>query len=403
MTLSDVIIVGAGAAGLMCAIEAGKRGRKVLVLDGNQNVGEKIRISGGGRCNFTNLHISKDNFISNNPEFCISALQRFGSEDFIALMNKHQISYHQKTLGQLFCDHSAKQIIDMLLFECQENNVKIILQVKVQNVEKVTEQFLVKTNQGQFFCQALVVASGGLSIPKMGASDFGYKIAQNFGLKIINPSPALVPFTLGEKILEKTQFLAGVALPVLVSCGKRKFSESLLFTHKGLSGPAILQISTYWKKEQTITINFAPKLDVFAWLKEIKNSQINKIENNAINLSKQEISNLLANILPKKLALFITKELQVVGTVAEISNKKLQQIAQQVNCWNVMPCGTEGFAKAEVTLGGICTSEISSKTFQSYKINNLYFIGEVLDVTGHLGGYNFAWAWASGFVAGQFV
>lgn len=388
----NTIIIGAGAAGLMCAIQAGKRGRKVLLLDAAKNVGEKIRISGGGRCNFTNLNITADNFLSNNSAFCISALRRFSAQDFIALVEKYQIAYHEKTLGQLFCDGSSKQIIQMFVDECGKNNVEIILETAVQNIQKNADNFSLQTQYKNFECNSLVIATGGLSIPKMGATDFGYRIARQFGLKIIQPTPALVPLTLSDEMLEQTKVLSGVALEAVVVCGKRKFREGLLFTHKGLSGPVILQISSYWQKGDEIIINLAPQKDIFAWLCEEKQ-----------NKPKQEIHNILNPILPKSLVSFILSQVSVGGNLADLSHKKLQQIANQINHWKITPSGTEGFAKAEVTRGGVDTDEISSKTFEAKKVQNLYFIGEVLDVTGHLGGYNFQWAWASGYAAGLCV
>ena len=388
----NTIIIGAGAAGLMCAIQAGKRGRKVLLLDAAKNVGEKIRISGGGRCNFTNLNITADNFLSNNSAFCISALRRFSAQDFIALVEKYQIAYHEKTLGQLFCDGSSKQIIQMFVDECGKNNVEIILETAVQNIQKNADNFSLQTQYKNFECNSLVIATGGLSIPKMGATDFGYRIARQFGLKIIQPTPALVPLTLSDEMLEQTKVLSGVALEAVVVCGKRKFREGLLFTHKGLSGPVILQISSYWQKGDEIIINLAPQKDIFAWLCEEKQ-----------NKPKQEIHNILNPILPKSLVSFILSQVSVGGNLADLSHKKLQQIANQINHWKITPSGTEGFAKAEVTRGGVDTDEISSKTFEAKKVKNLYFIGEVLDVTGHLGGYNFQWAWASGYAAGLCV
>ena len=388
----NTIIIGAGAAGLMCAIQAGKIGRKVLLLDAAKNVGEKIRISGGGRCNFTNLNITADNFLSNNSAFCISALRRFSAQDFIALVEKYQIAYHEKTLGQLFCDGSSKQIIQMFVDECGKNNVEIILETAVQNIQKNADNFSLQTQYKNFECNSLVIATGGLSIPKMGATDFGYRIARQFGLKIIQPTPALVPLTLSDEMLEQTKVLSGVALEAVVVCGKRKFREGLLFTHKGLSGPVILQISSYWQKGDEIIINLAPQKDIFAWLCEEKQ-----------NKPKQEIHNILNPILPKSLVSFILSQVSVGGNLADLSHKKLQQIANQINHWKITPSGTEGFAKAEVTRGGVDTDEISSKTFEAKKVQNLYFIGEVLDVTGHLGGYNFQWAWASGYAAGLCV
>lgn len=391
MKFFETIIIGAGAAGLMCAIEAGKRQRKVLIIDSATKIAGKILISGGGRCNFTNLNISTDNFISKNPNFCISALKRFTQNDFISLVKRHRISYHEKTLGQLFCDISSKQIVNMLLDECEQNKVTIKNETNISSIEKVENHFIIKTNHDNFQCNSLVIATGGLSIPKMGASDFGYKIAKQFGLKIIQPIPALVPFTLNEEILQKTKILSGVSLLAEVLVGKRKFNEGLLFTHRGLSGPVILQISSYWKKGEKITINLAQKTDIFSWLQNEKSNQ-----------PKQEIHNCLAKLLPKSLVSFILANNKISGNLADLNNKKLQQIATNINNWQIVPSGTEGFSKAEVTLGGVDTSEISSQTFECKKVSNLYFIGEVLDVTGHLGGFNFQWAWSSGFACGQY-
>ncbi len=388
----DVIIIGAGAAGLMCAGVASQRNKKILLIESSKNIGEKIRISGGGRCNFTNLNISADNFLSRNPSFCISALKRFTQFDFINLVKKYQIAYHEKTLGQLFCDKSSKQIIDMLLAEFKDGAVEVKTQTKVEKIEKTPDRFFVKTDKEDFECNSLVIATGGLSIPKMGATDFGYKIAKQFGLNIVKTKPALVPLTLDEEILSKTRNLAGVSSNAILSIGKRQFEEGLLFTHKGLSGPAILQISSYLNDEDLIKVNLATKIDVLEFLKDQKEKS-----------SKQEISSILAQILPKSLVLYILNEAGVSGRMAEINNKKLAIIAKNINHWQFKPKSTEGYAKAEVTLGGVDTDEISSKTFECKKIKNLYFIGEVLDVTGHLGGYNFQWSWSSGFVAGQSV
>lgn len=389
----DVIIIGAGAAGLMCAIEAGKRGRKVLLLDSNKNVGEKIRISGGGRCNFTNINVTPNNYISQNPNFCISALKRFTSNNFIELLKKHQISFHEKTLGQLFCDISSKQIIAMLLQECADVFVEIRLESLVNNVKKHQDNFEITLNNKEIIIvKSLVIATGGLSIPKMGASDFGYKIARQFGLKVINQTPALVPFTFPENLLEKTKILSGVGVEAIVTCDKKSFREAILFTHRGLSGPAILQISSYWQEGKEIRINLAPKIEVFSWLQNEKQKN-----------SKSEIQTLLNQILPKSLVGFILENTDVKGHISQISNQKLKELANFINDWKVTPNGTEGFAKAEVTKGGVDVLEISSKTFEAKAIQGLYFIGEVLDVTGHLGGYNFQWAWSSGFCAGQFV
>ena len=389
----DAVIIGAGAAGLMCAISAGRRNRKVLVIDHAKNVGEKIRISGGGRCNFVNLNVTSANFLSRNPNFCISALKRFTSRDFTHLVEKHKIGYHEKTLGQLFCDNSSKQIIEMLLAECKEGNVEIWTETKVEKIEKNDKDFVIATNRENLICKSLVIATGGLSIPKMGATDFGYKMAKQFGLNIIPPIPALVPLVLKTDLLEETKNLAGVSVSeVTATCNKKTFKEAILFTHKGLSGPVILQISSYWQENQTIIINFAPKIDVLTLILEEKSKN-----------PKQEINNLLNTILPKSLVGYLTKKADCKGFLAEISHQKLKILANYINNWQIIPESTEGFAKAEVTLGGIDTDEISSKTFESKKVSGLFFIGEVIDVTGHLGGYNFAWAWSSGFAAGEFV
>ena len=388
----DVIIIGSGAAGLMCAVEAGKRGKKTLIIEGSKNIAQKIRISGGGRCNFTNLDVGLDNFLSKNPRFAISALKRFTQNDFIKLVEKHEIAYHEKTLGQLFCDVSSKQIIQMLLDECEQNKVDIITDVSVKDISKISDEFIVASIDETFKSNSVVIATGGLSIPKMGATDFGYKIAKKFGLKIINPTPALVPFTLDHQTLERSKQLAGVSAEVTVRIGKRIFSEGLLFTHRGLSGPSILQISSYWKKGETVIINFAPKIDIFDFLKNEKERK-----------GKQDIKNILMDHLPKSLVLYFLNQNNVSGSLADLSDKKLKSIARNINSFEISPNGTEGFAKAEVTLGGVNCDEISSKTFEANKVKGLYFIGEVLDVTGHLGGYNFQWAWSSGFCAGQFV
>lgn len=388
----DVIIIGAGAAGLMCAIQAGKRGRKVLLIDHAKAVGEKIRISGGGRCNFTNLYTSPDSFLSTNPRFCISALKRFTQHDFIELVKKHSIPYHEKTLGQLFCDSSSKQIIDMLLEECSLSGVEIKLNTSITNIAKSATGFIIETQTATLTCTSLVIATGGPSIPKMGSSAWGYEIARQFGLKIISPRAGLVPFTLDTTTLERLKNLAGVSVDVTVSCNKQHFSEALLFTHRGLSGPAILQISSYWKDGDIVIINLAPQQNIETLLKERKQSQ-----------PKQELQTLLAQILPKRLAQQISSEIGFNGNIADLPNKEISRIRDRLHHWQIIPNGTEGYKTAEVTLGGVDTDELSSQTFEVKKIPGLYFIGEVVDVTGHLGGFNFQWAWSSGFAAGQFV
>jgi len=391
MLSADVLIVGAGAAGLMCAIEAGKRGRQVVVIDHAQKVAEKIRISGGGRCNFTNLHTSPDHYLSQQPRFCVSALARYTAQDFISLVEKHGIAYHEKTLGQLFCDGSSQQIIHMLLEECREAGVTIRAQTAVEEISKPDARFRVRTNAGEFDCESLVVASGGLSIPKMGASGFGYQLARQFDLAIVPTRAALVPFTVTEAQLEAWKTLAGVAVEAEVHCRKERFREGLLFTHRGLSGPAILQISSYWTTNEEVRLNLAPDHDVAALLIEAKATQ-----------PRQEAATLLSTLLPKRLAQRLAEQ-HPAGRLIELTDKELRRLGSAVNDCRIVPHGTEGYRTAEVTMGGVDTAELSSKTMESRKVPHLYFIGEVVDVTGHLGGYNFQWAWASGYVAGQYA
>ena len=388
----DVIIIGAGAAGLMSAIEAGKRGRKVLLVDHSRKIGEKIRISGGGRCNFTNTNTHSSKFISKNPNFAISALSQYTQNDFIDLIKKHKIEFHEKKLGQLFCDGSAQQIIDMLLSECEMAKVTLRKGVVVENVDKQGNQYFIDANSEKYSCDSLVIATGGLSIPKIGASKFGYEVAKKFNLNIIETLPALVPLTFNEKILMMCRELSGLSLEAIVSFNKTIFEEGMLFTHRGLSGPSILQISSYWKLGNNIKINLSPNLDVFKLLEDKKNSN-----------PKQDISTIIVEILPKRLAHMICKENNVSGNISELSNKILKELSDAINAWIINPIGSEGYRTAEVTLGGIDTDEISSKTMMSVKNPGLFFIGEVVDVTGHLGGYNFQWAWSSGYVAGQYA
>ncbi len=385
----DVIIIGAGAAGFMCAIEAGKRGRSVLLIDHAKKPAEKIRISGGGRCNFTNLHASPANYLSNNPRFCISALKRYTQHDFIALVKKHHIAFHEKTLGQLFCDESALQIIDMLKKECASANVTIQLETSVSKISREGDgTFTLKTNRGDYSCASLVIATGGKSIPKMGATAFGYDIANQFGLNIIPPRAALVPVIFEGDMLRFVKNLSGVSLNILAECNKTTFKEAMLFTHRGLSGPAILQISSYWCDGDEISINLAPDIDVFELLRS--------------NPTQKPLA-VLAKILPKRLAACLCENSCYGFKLAEISNKNLRVLADSVNRWKIIPTGTEGFRTAEVTIGGVDTDELSPKTFESKSTPGLYFIGEVVDVTGHLGGFNFQWAWSSGHAAGQYV
>ena len=383
------IIIGAGAAGLMCAIEADKRGRKVLVIEHAEKVGKKILISGGGRCNFTNIYAKPENFLSNNPHFCKSALARFTPQDFISLVNKHKIKYHEKKLGQLFCDGSSKEIIDMLLKECKDAGVEILVNCKVSKINK-NNNFTVKTNLGEFTSDSLVIATGGVSIPKMGATDFGYKIAKQFGLRLTEIWPGLVPLTWNKKELKLFADLSGVSVDSIVSYNKVSFRENILFTHIGLSGPAILQISSYWNKGEPLTINLLPD-------KNISDELLANIS------SRMQLDNFLSMCLPKRFAEKWCEIFFPSKPVNQLKEKDIVFIAKQLHGWQVIPSGTEGFEKAEVTCGGIDTNELSSKTMESKKVKGLYFIGEVVDVTGWLGGYNFQWAWASGYAAGQYV
>ncbi len=385
----DVIIIGGGAAGLFCAGIAAKRGHKVLVLERAEKVGKKILISGGGRCNFTNVHTKPENYISNNPNFAKSALARYKPQDFIALIKKHSIAFHEKKLGQLFCDSSAKEIVDLLLRECDSPNVIIKVNCEVKSIQK-SETFTVETNLGNFSAKSVVIACGGVSIPKMGASDFGYRVARQFGLKIINTRPALVPFTLPQDELRKFIELSGVSVDAMVRTGKQQFRENILFTHRGLSGPAILQISSYWNSGQSIEINLLPDENAVELLLAEKSSQVN-------------FSTWLGNYLPSRFAKAWAAMNAEPKPLRQFNHKELWRLAEKIHHWQVIPNGTEGYAKAEVTSGGVDTKELSSKTMEAEKVPGLFFIGEVVDVTGHLGGYNFQWAWASGNAAGQFV
>ncbi|MDC1278107.1 NAD(P)/FAD-dependent oxidoreductase [Pelagibacteraceae bacterium] len=388
----DVIVVGAGAAGMMSAIEAGKRGRKVLLVDHAKKIGEKIRISGGGRCNFTNIHTHPSKFISNNPKFVISALKQYTQNNFIDLIKKHNIKFHEKKLGQLFCDESAQQIIDMLLLECKMAKVVLKKDTSIDDINKQDDKYFIVVGGNKYFCESLIIATGGLSIPKIGASKFGYTIAQKFGLKVIKTLPALVPLTFTEKILAICKELTGLSIEAVVSFKKTFFEEGMLFTHRGLSGPSILQISSYWKLGDDIKINLLPKLDVDKFLNDRK-----------ISNPKHDINNIVSEILPKRLAHIICNENNVNGNICELSKKILNSLSNSINAWAINPTGTEGYRTAEVTLGGIDTEEISSKTMMCNNHPGLFFIGEVVDVTGHLGGYNFQWAWSSGYVAGQYA
>jgi predicted Rossmann fold flavoprotein len=388
----DVVVIGAGAAGLMSSIEAGKRGRKVLLIDHAKKIGEKIRISGGGRCNFTNINTSPSKFISKNPKFIISALNQYTQNDFIKLIKKHNIKFHEKKLGQLFCDESAQQVIDMLLLECKIANVTLKKEVIISGVSKKDSQYVINVSTDEYTCKSLIIATGGLSIPKIGASKFGYDVAKKFNLNIIEPLPALVPLTFNKQILTMCKGLSGLSLEALVSFKRIFFKEGLLFTHRGLSGPSVLQISSYWKLGDSIKVNLSPKIDIFKLLISRKHSS-----------PKHDIKGVISEIIPKRLAYMICKENCVEGNICELSNKILNQLSCSINAWVIKPIGSEGYRTAEVTLGGVDTDEISSKTMMSLKNPGLFFIGEVVDVTGHLGGYNFQWAWSSGFVAGQYA
>jgi predicted Rossmann fold flavoprotein len=387
---TDILVIGAGAAGLMCAIEAGRRGRRVLVIDHAQKPAEKIRISGGGRCNFTNLDASPKQFLSENPHFCISALRRFTPRDFIARVDAKGIAWHEKTLGQLFCDGSAKQIVDMLLDDLKAAGGELRLGVEPGAIERAGEGFVVETSVGAMACASLVIATGGKSIPKMGSTGYAYAVAAAFGLKIVEPRPALVPFTFVSPQLEPMAELAGLAVEARVSCGKTGFDDGLLFTHRGLSGPSILQISSYWRAGDAVVIDLARGRDVFEALKRERKER-----------PRLQLDNALAMIVPRRLADQIAARSFATMRLADLSDAKLRAVAAAVNAWRVTPDGTEGWRTAEVTIGGVDTDGLSSRTMQAQAVAGLYFIGECVDVTGWLGGYNFQWAWSSGWAAGQ--
>jgi len=381
----DVVVLGGGAAGLMCAIEAGKRGRRVALLERASRCGKKILISGGGRCNFTNLHCRPENFISANPHFAKSALARYAPADFIALVEKHGIRYHEKTLGQLFCDGSAREILDMLERECAAAKVEIFVDAKVEEVAK-PDEFAIRTSRGEFHSPALVVATGGLSIPKIGATSFGYDLARQFGLKLQTPRPALVPLLFAAEDRKHYADISGVSTEVVASSGGASFREKMLFTHRGLSGPAILQISSYWKANAPITVDLAPDRKITGAFADPQTPR---------DLKSLECE--LRKTLPHRLAGRWLK----VNTPKSFANTALADLERHVHHWGIHPSGTEGYEKAEVTAGGVDTDELSAKTMECKKVPGLYFIGEVVDVTGHLGGFNFQWAWASGVAAGR--
>lgn len=389
----DVVIVGAGAAGLFCAAQAGQLGLRVLVVDNGKKAGRKILMSGGGRCNFTNMYTEPAAYLSQNPHFCKSALARYTQWDFIELVSRYQIAYNEKTLGQLFCDDSAEQIVDMLLKECELGQVVIRLRSEILNVERMENgEFSLQLNGEQVNCRSLVIASGGLSMPGLGATPFGYKIAEQFGLKVLPTRAALVPFTLHKPLLDHLQTLSGVAVPSVVTAESgTSFRESILFTHRGLSGPAILQLSSYWQAGEKVTINLLPDCDLSAFLDAERAEHPN-----------QSLKNTLAKQLPKRLV----ECLQTLGQIPDVTLKQLNaaqqmQVVETLQTWQVIPNGTEGYRTAEVTLGGVDTDELSSKTMQAHKAPGLFFIGEVVDVTGWLGGYNFQWAWSSAWACAQ--
>lgn len=395
-TQSDVIVIGAGAAGLMCAASAGQRGRSVLVLDHGKRPGRKILIAGGGRCNFTNYDVTAKNYLSQNPHFVKSALAQYTNWDFISMIYKHGIEFEERDHGQLFCvnDHDSKDIVKMLISECDETgNVKYKYQSEIISVERITNNdFEVKTTQGTFKCESLVIATGGLSMPRLGATPFGWKIAEQFGLAVVPPQAALVPFTLDGREKGLTE-LTGTALPVRISCNNKEFLEALLFTHRGISGPSVLQISSYWNPSDSVTVDWLPETNALEFL-----------ENAIAKNPAQELKTTLSKVLPKRLVEYYI-ELNVFENkpVRQLNKKQVEDIALNLHNWKIKPNGTEGYRTAEATLGGVDTNELSSKTMECKSVKGLYFIGECMDVTGWLGGYNFQWAWSSGWVAGQNV
>ncbi len=384
----SIIIIGAGASGLMCALTAGKRGRQVLIIDHAHKVGSKILMSGGGKCNFTNLYVESENFISNNPHFCKSALSRFSQFDFLSMIDENNIVYEEREFGQLFCKKNAKEIVDLLLNECYKNGVKFQLKCTIDNIRK-EDNFHINTTQGNFTADSLVIATGGLSIPIIGASGFGYDLARQFGLNVIPQTPGLVSINVDRNVLPNFSELSGISLNASVTCNNHTFKDALLFTHKGLSGPVILQISNYWTVSDEIIINLLPDIHL-----------IEKIAAWQIRNPKAEVKNLISKYLPKKLIQKILERTDFTKPINQYNKNQIEEIAKLVHKWILIPTGTEGYKKAEVTRGGIDTNELSSKNFETRQVKGLYFIGEVLDVTGWLGGYNLQWAWSSGYCAG---
>jgi len=389
---TPVIIIGAGAAGLMCALSAAQRGREVLLIDHANKPGKKILMSGGGRCNFTNMYTEPANFLSQNPHFCKSALARYTQWDFIALVAKHAVPYHEKKLGQLFCDNKSSDILGLLLAECESAGVELRMDTSVQAIEKTAEGYRLQTSMGPLACQSLVVATGGLSIPTLGATGFGYQIARQFGHSVLPTRAGLVPFTITDQLKDICAELSGTSVDCLVSCNDQAFRENLLFTHRGLSGPAILQISSFWQPGDSVEINLLPDHDALAWLQQQQAERPNS-----------ELKTLLGEVFTKKMANLLAEHWFVSKPMKQYTPVELQAVANTLGAWQLVPAGTEGYRTAEVTLGGVDTREVSSKTMESLKSPGLYFIGEVLDVSGHLGGFNFQWAWASGYAAAQYV
>ena len=392
MRSTDVVIIGAGAAGLMCAVTAAARGRQVLLIDHSNKAGKKILMSGGGRCNFTNMYTDPANFFSQNPHFCKSALARYTPWDFIAMVSKHGVPYHEKKLGQLFCDNKSKDILEMLLEECRQAGVDLRLNTSVQQIEKTEAGYVLSTGMGRVTSPSLVVATGGLSVPTLGATGFGYEIARQFGHNVLATRAGLVPFTTNHQLKELCTELSGTSVACLVSCNDQSFRENILFTHRGLSGPAILQISSFWHPGDAVEIDLLPDRDALEWLQGQRAARPNS-----------ELKTVLGEVFTKKMAALLADRWFASKPMKQYTAAALRDIAEKLGAWQVLPAGTEGYRTAEVTLGGVDTRELSSKTMESLKSPGLYFVGEVLDVSGHLGGINFQWAWASGYAAAQFV
>lgn len=392
MRSTDVVIIGAGAAGLMCALTAAARGRQVLLVDHANKAGKKILMSGGGRCNFTNMYTDPENFFSQNPHFCKSALARYTPWDFIAMVSEHGVPYHEKKLGQLFCDNKSRDIRDMLVHECHQAGVDLRLDTSVHQIEKTEDEYTLRTDMGHVASPSLVIATGGLSVPTMGATGFGYQVARQFGHNVLDTRAGLVPFIITDQLKDMCTELSGTSVASLVSCNGQSFRENILFTHRGLSGPAILQISSFWHLGDAVEINLLPDHDALEWLRGQQAAR-----------PDSELKSLLAEVFTKKMAALLADRWFASKPMKQYTPAELRDIAGTLGAWQVVPAGTEGYRTAEVTLGGVDTREVSSKTMESLRSPGLYFIGEVLDVTGHLGGFNFQWAWASGHAAAQFV